>query len=350
MNCLSCRNNNVVDIQQDIDFASLPLLEITSPPSSIDHLASSDVDLHLPYDMSFQYYNPHEFHDNHYINEYFSDKCFSSLHCNIRCLSANRDNLQHMLSDLYLTFSKVGLTEIKFKVEQSFLCNIEIPGYSFSFQPSLSNAGGVGFYTKEDQLFTNRPDLTLSTDDFETLWVEMQNGSQRNMICGFIYRHPHGNMENFWDFLNSTIEKIDGENKFYVILGDFNLDLLKLDSHPDTDNFLNTLESFNFQPHILQPTRITDHSQTLIDNIFFNSFEHLTLSGNIIYDRTDHLPNFLIIKKFTSLPNKVRFYKRDYSNFDESALIQDIHSVDWEDVLHANANPDPNVMFDSFYT
>ena len=137
----------------------------------------------------------------------------------------------------HMPFSIVGLTEIKLKVDQSFLCNIEIPGYSFSFQPSLSNAGGVGFYIKEDQLFTNRPDLTLSTDDFETLWVEMQNGSQRNMICGVIYRHPHGNMQNFLDFLNSTIEKIDRENKFCIILGDFNLDLLKLDSHPDTDNF-----------------------------------------------------------------------------------------------------------------
>ena len=88
--------------------------------------------------------------------------------------------------------------------------------------------------------------------------------------------------------------------------------------------------SFNFQPHILQPTRITDHSQTLIDNIFFNSLDHLTLSGNVIYDLTDHLPNFLIIKKFTSLPNKVRFYKKGYSNFDESALIQDIHSAQHE--------------------
>ena len=250
-----------------------------------------------PHVQNSHIYNSHEFHDSHYINEYFSDKCFSALHCNIRSLSANLDNLQHMLSDLCLPFSILSLTEIKLKVDQSlFLCNIEIPGYSFSFQPSLSNAGGVGFYIKEDQLFTNRPDLTLSTDDFETLWVEMQNGSQCNMICGVIYRHPHGNMQNFLDFLNSTIEKIDRENKFCIILGDFNLDLLKLDSHPDTDNFLNTLGSFNFQPHILQPTRNTDHSQTLIDNIFFNSLEHLTLSGNIIYDLTDHLPNFLIIK------------------------------------------------------
>ena len=123
-----------------------------------------------------------------------------------------------------------------------------------------------------------------------------------------------------------------------IILGDFNLDLLKLDSHSDTENVLNTLGSFSFQPH----------SQTLIDNIFFNSLEHFTLNGNIVYDLSYHLPNFLIIKKFTSSPNNVKIYKRDYSNFDECALIQDIQSVDWEGVLHAN--PDPNVMFDSFYS
>ena len=101
--------------------------------------------------------------------------------------------------------------------------------------------------------------------------------------------------------------------------------------------------SFTFQPSLLNAGRVG------VDNIFFNSLEHLTLSGNIVYDLTvHHLPNFLIVKKFTSLPNNVKIYKRDYSNFDESALIQDIQSVDLKGVLHAN--PDPNVMFDSFHT
>ena len=53
-------------------------------------------------------------------------------------------------------------------------------------------------------------------------------------------------------------------------MGDFNIDLLKIDSHADSEHFMNTLGSF-FQPQILQPTRITSHSSTLIDNIFFNS-------------------------------------------------------------------------------
>ena len=65
-------------------------------------------------------------------------------------------------------------------------------------------------------------------------------------------------------------------------MGDFNFDLLKYGNHQDTTNFVN-MPSLFFHPQILQPTRITDHSATLIDNIFLNSIEHLTTSGNIIY-------------------------------------------------------------------
>lgn len=109
-------------------------------------------------------------------------------------------------------------------------------------------------------------------------------------------------------------------------------------SPENTENFLNSLRSFSFPPHILQPTRITDHSETLIDNIFFNLSEHLTLSRNIVYDLIDHPPSFLIVQKYSSLPNNVKIYKRDYFNFNESALTQDIQSVDWEDVLDVNSD------------
>ena len=96
-------------------------------------------------------------------------------------------------------------------------------------------------------------------------------------------------------------------------MGDFNLDLLQIQSHAETDDFMNILGSSFFQPQILQPTRITDHSATLIDNIFFNSLEHFTISGNLAYDITDHLPNFLIFNKFNTLPGNIKLYKRGYS-------------------------------------
>ena len=86
------------------------------------------------------------------------------------------------------------------------------------------------------------------------------------------------------------------------------------------------------------PTRITDHSATLIDNIFFNSIEHFTSSGNIVHDLTDHLPTFIVFNKFSTLPYNVKIFKRDYSKFMVQGLGQ-IQLIDWESVFVSNACP-----------
>jgi len=147
--------------------------------------------------------------------------------------------------------------------------------------------------------------------------------------------------------INTVIEKIHHKNKC-VILGDFNLDLLKFETHSGTNDFLNILVSSYFQPQILQPTRITDNSATIIDKIFFNCLEHFRISGNLIYDLTDHLPSFLVVSKFSSLPENVKIFKRYFSHFDEQALINDIQSIDW--TLLFSCNSDPSCMFDTFYS
>lgn len=87
-------------------------------------------------------------------------------------------------------------------------------------------------------------------------------------------------------------------------MGDFNVNLLNFESHYTTDDVVNTLSSYLFQPHILQPIRITNYSATLIDNIFLNSLEHSTIS-----DLLDHLPNFLFIKKMKYFLLKPRSLK-----------------------------------------
>ena len=52
-------------------------------------------------------------------------------------------------------------------------------------------------------------------------------------------------------------------------MGDFNLNLLNYETHDDTNDFLNSMISYSFLPYILHPTRVTDYSSTVIDNIFF---------------------------------------------------------------------------------
>ena len=54
-------------------------------------------------------------------------------------------------------------------------------------------------------------------------------------------------------------------------MGDFNIDLLKVDSNEESNAYYNIVTSHFFIPFILQPTRLK--SKTLIDNIFINSIE-----------------------------------------------------------------------------
>ena len=81
-------------------------------------------------------------------------------------------------------------------------------------------------------------------------------------------------------------------------MGVFNLNLLNYDNHVKTNEFLNTMNSNFLLPYIHQPTRITDKSATVIDNIYANTLNYNSLSGNIVSKISDHLPQFLIVENF----------------------------------------------------
>ena len=167
------------------------------------------------------------------------------------------------------------------------------------------------------------------------------------MICGVIYRHPNGNLDSFMTSINNCFDKVNNENKYCLVMGDFNINLLNTDSHVATEEFLDLITSCYFSPHILQPIRITQHSATLIDNILFNSTEHYTVSGNIVFDLADHLPNFIIINKYSTLPKHIKFTRRDYSKYNEEALLQDCRTIDWNCTNIDSKNI--TMMFDSFH-
>ena len=65
--------------------------------------------------------------------------------------------------------------------------------------------------------------------------------------------------------------------------------------HNQTNEFLDSLASNSFIPLILQPTRITSHSNTLIDNIFSNVIDLDIISGNLTATISGHLSLFAII-------------------------------------------------------
>ena len=86
--------------------------------------------------------------------------------------------------------------------------------------------------------------------------------------------------------------KLVKENKELYICGDFNFNLLKI----DTDHFSQKMFNlcwYGFLPHILQPTRVTGNTATIIDNIFSNNIQGEIINGNIIQTLSEPFCQFI---------------------------------------------------------
>ena len=147
--------------------------------------------------------------------------------------------------------------------------------------------------------------------------------------------------------LFSLIDIINGEGKLCFLLGDFSINLLNFETHKPTEEFINTMCINFYEPHIINPTIITYRTATLIDTSFFNSLDLFAISGNIIYDLSDHLPNFLIINEITMLPDsKDKIYKQDFSNVNQNSSDY-FASIQWQDVFSESQNV--NQLFEVFF-
>ena len=113
-----------------------------------------------------------------------------------------------------------------------------------------------------------REDLKFTNDGFEMIGVEIINSKNKNIQCCCVYRYPNSDVQEFTHFVNGILQTVTKENKHVFFLGDFNLNLLNYEHHSDTNDFLNSMVSHYLLLHILHPTRVTDHSATIIDNIF----------------------------------------------------------------------------------
>lgn len=69
----------------------------------------------------------------------------------------------------------------------------------------------------------------------------------------------------------------------------------------------------NFNPTILEPTRIVDTNKpSLLDNIFINKMNKLT-SGNVLEKISyDHLPDFIIFESEPSRDKSKKIKKKRY--------------------------------------
>ena len=109
---------------------------------------------------------------------------------------------------------------------------------------------------------------------------------------GVICRHPSMDLTDFCsNYLNKLLGNISKEQKSIFLLGDFNVNLLNYNNHNQTKGVLDFLAFNSFISLILQLTRITSHSNSLINN---NIIDPDIILRNLTATISDRLPRFAI--------------------------------------------------------
>ena len=193
-------------------------------------------------------------------------------HCVIWSLQANLNDFDMYLKSLDFEFSCIGVSETWLHDGN---CDLyDLAGYAFAERHRQTRkGGGVGIYVKCAISFQVRNYLHSSDDVFESIFIEVDGSvfnKHSNIVVGVIYRPPNTDINCFNESLNIILDKLKCENKLCFLMGDYNINLLNNDKHTPTSDFVELMHSYSFLSLINHPTRITETSATLIDNIFVN--------------------------------------------------------------------------------
>ena len=240
------------------------------------------------------YYTDDSF--NKYLQQHnISDNSFSVAHLNIRSLPANLSAFMSYVDNLDHCFSVIGLSETW--LNQSNVSAYSIPGYNHVAQTRCAGrGGGISLFVAEKIVYSEMTDYCMVNDYIESLFVKITNNGMV-FVIGLIYRPPNSNIVQFTETLNNILGEVSHMPCY--IMGDYNIDLLKHELHPPTEKFLEAMYSNSLLPMILKPTRETETTATLIDNIFTNKYNvnDNIFQGIFATDISDHYMIFHISDK-----------------------------------------------------
>ena len=142
---------------------------------------------------------------------------------------------------------------------------------------------------------------------------------------------------------------------YVVLTGDFNIDILKLNSNEQFQfQFYDTLTKIDLLPVIILPTRMSIRNATLIDQIYCISSNPLTIadSGILAAKISDHKAifaalNFNINKTYT-VTDKISMRSFTGRNIDSST--NELEDINWHQDFDHNPTANPLISYDNTFS
>ena len=155
-------------------------------------------------------------------------------------------------------------------------------------------------------------------ETLEVLWIEISISHIGKVLICSVYR-PDQNADYHEKLLNN-FERAANYNPNVLILGDFNINILNVNSNYCTDFMCSSL---NLSQLVTEPTRVTTTSCTLIDHIY-SSFSEAHRQTKVIKTcLSDHYLVNTNIASYVSYEHNIIQY-RSFRNFNELNFKHDI--------------------------
>ena len=234
--------------------------------------------------------------------------------------------------------------------EGADLSLFQIPGYDCVAKGKYCSAhGGLITYVHNNYSY-DICNLSITSNLWEGLLLKVTVNKKPVYVYN-IYRPPayltNDNMIDLISEINIITSGLNISKSNIFILGDFNIDLLRINDNSVFKDFLDNMFSLGFNPSITLPTRITEATATLIDNIFTNESKIMQSSGIILSDISDHFPYFYMFDTENYMCDTVRRYNYVRKSDETSIknLIQFLDTVEIMALLYHNPDIDPNMNY-----
>ena len=204
-------------------------------------------------------------------------------------------------------FSAICLQE-SWLSDDSDLSQINMPNYNLIHKgKTCSGHGGLLIYLHQRYSYNIR-NLYESSDIWEGLFINIYGANLKKQItlCN-VYRPPKFNnndtsISNFITEFEPILLKLGKDKSETIIAGDFNIDLLKVNARQTIGNYFDTFCTNGFYPKITLPTRFSQNSCSLIDQLYIkiSSSTRVTTAGIIMSNISDHQPYFIVLDQIKS--------------------------------------------------
>jgi exonuclease III len=258
---------------------------------------------------------------------------------NINSARHKVDDIAYILNNSGKRFHIFGFAESR--LTKSIHDNeMQVDGYDIiRLDPQAPKATGLLVYISKTLTFSRLN--SLENFNVETIWIELKFKHSKSLFVGFLYRNPSETVD-WYNRFEDMMDAVSLKNKELILLGDFNIDL-KLSKPKWTIQY----KTYNLEQVIDKPTRITEHSETIIDHIYANTKKHLKEICSPNVGCSDHCAICITwLKKKTKIPKPghKEIYYRCFSKFDEDKFQIDLLNANLQYVYQIR-DPDDAVNY-----